>query len=89
MEQDLPDRGRVVDGGDESDVAATGGAREREVLRDLHDERGPHDSGRVVGARPFAVPGTLRLALSQREREREGRHDVSLRCSSRLATGSG
>jgi hypothetical protein len=40
IREDLPDRGRVGDEGDESDVAAAGRAREREVFCDPSDELG-------------------------------------------------
>jgi hypothetical protein len=40
MEQDLAHRRRIGDAGDEADVATAGGAREREIFRDLRDELG-------------------------------------------------
>ena len=68
MEQDLPDRRRVGDEGDEADVAAAGGAREREGFGDSRDKLGPCDSRGVVGT-ARGIGGTLTPALSRRERE--------------------
>ena len=65
----LPDRGRVGDEGDESDVATAGRAREREVFGDLLHELGPSYSGGVVGT-ACGIGGTFTPALSQRERGR-------------------
>ena len=53
----LPDRRGVGDEGDQSDVTAAGGAREREVFRDPRDERGPGDSRGVVGTGRCALVG--------------------------------
>ena len=69
MEQDLPDRRRVGDEGDEADVAAAGGAREREGFGDSRDKLGPCDSRGVVGT-ARGIGGTLTPAPSRRERER-------------------
>jgi hypothetical protein len=51
MCQDLPDRLRIGDEGDESDVATTPRARNRKLLAHPSHEFGPSDPGGVVRSR--------------------------------------
>ena len=79
MRDNLADRRRFGDEGDEPDVSAAAGAHERKSLGDPRDELRPRDAGSVVGART-GIEGTLTPALSPMERQR----GFVLRC--RVAT---